>query len=316
MDIVEFYVDEDDNERLDAYLAKELDEISRSYIQKLIKEDLVYVNDKHVKSSYLVKEGDYIKVNLPSPKKLEIIPEDIPIDIVYEDEDVAIINKPQDMVVHPAPGNYTGTLVNALLFHIDNLSSINGIIRPGIVHRLDKDTSGLLIIAKNDKAHRILSESLKERNVKRVYISLVHGILSNDEGTINAPIGRHGTDRKKMTVTQKNSKEAITHYKVLERYNNYSLVEVNLETGRTHQIRVHMAYINHPVVGDPVYSKGKNEFGLDKQMLHAYKLGFSHPSTGEHMEFQIDLPEYFKNILNTLETKRKQGWIWMSKQWF
>lgn len=307
MDIVEFYVDEDDNERLDAYLAKELDEISRSYIQKLIKEDLVYVNDKHVKSSYLVKEGDYIKVNLPSPKKLEIIPEDIPIDIVYEDEDVAIINKPQDMVVHPAPGNYTGTLVNALLFHIDNLSSINGIIRPGIVHRLDKDTSGLLIIAKNDKAHRILSESLKERNVKRVYISLVHGILSNDEGTINAPIGRHGTDRKKMTVTQKNSKEAITHYKVLERYNNYSLVEVNLETGRTHQIRVHMAYINHPVVGDPVYSKGKNEFGLDKQMLHAYKLGFSHPSTGEHMEFQIDLPEYFKNILNTLENKRKQG---------
>lgn len=307
MDIVEFYVDEDDNERLDAYLAKELDEISRSYIQKLIKEDLVYVNDKHVKSSYLVKEGDYIKVNLPSPKKLEIIPEDIPIDIVYEDEDLAIINKPQDMVVHPAPGNYTGTLVNALLFHIDNLSSINGIIRPGIVHRLDKDTSGLLIIAKNDKAHRILSESLKERNVKRVYISLVHGILSNDEGTINAPIGRHGTDRKKMTVTQKNSKEAITHYKVLERYNNYSLVEVNLETGRTHQIRVHMAYINHPVVGDPVYSKGKNEFGLDKQMLHAYKLGFSHPSTGEHMEFQIDLPEYFKNILNTLENKRKQG---------
>ncbi|CAK7021618.1 RNA pseudouridine synthase [Tissierella sp. P1] len=305
MDIVEFYVDEDDNERLDAYLAKELDEISRSYIQKLIKEDLVYVNDKHVKSSYLVKEGDYIKVNLPEPKILEIIPEDIPIDIVYEDEDVAIINKPQDMVVHPAPGNYTGTLVNALLFHIDNLSSINGIIRPGIVHRLDKDTSGLLIIAKNDKAHRILSESLKERNVKRVYISLVHGILSDNEGTVNAPIGRHGTDRKKMTVTQKNSKEAITHYKVLERYDNYSLVEVNLETGRTHQIRVHMAYINHPVVGDPVYSKGKNEFGLDKQMLHAYKLGFSHPSTGEHMEFQIDLPEYFKNILDTLENKRK-----------
>lgn len=305
MDIVEFYVDEDDNERLDAYLAKELDEISRSYIQKLIKEDLVYVNDKHVKSSYLVKEGDYIKVNLPEPKILEIIPEDIPIDIVYEDEDVAIINKPQDMVVHPAPGNYTGTLVNALLFHIDNLSSINGIIRPGIVHRLDKDTSGLLIIAKNDKAHRILSENLKERNVKRVYISLVHGILSDNEGTVNAPIGRHGTDRKKMTVTQKNSKEAITHYKVLERYDNYSLVEVNLETGRTHQIRVHMAYINHPVVGDPVYSKGKNEFGLDKQMLHAYKLGFSHPSTGEHMEFQIDLPEYFKNILDTLENKRK-----------
>lgn len=305
MDIVEIYVDEDDNERLDAYLANELDEISRSYVQKLIKEKLVFVNDKHVKSSYLVKEGDFIKVNLPKPKELEIIPEDIPIDIVYEDEDIAIINKSQDMVVHPAPGNYNGTLVNALLFHIDNLSSINGIIRPGIVHRLDKDTSGLLIIAKNDKAHRILSANLKDRNIKRTYISLVHGILPNDEGTINAPIGRHGTDRKKMTVTQKNSKEAITHYRVLERYNNYSLVEVNLETGRTHQIRVHMAYINHPVVGDPVYSKGKNEFGLDKQMLHAYKLGFLHPTRGEYMEFKVDLPGYFKDILNILENKRK-----------
>lgn len=305
MDIVEIYVDEDDNERLDAYLANELDEISRSYVQKLIKEKLVFVNDKHVKSSYLVKEGDFIKVNLPKPKELEIIPEDIPIDIIYEDEDIAIINKQQDMVVHPAPGNYNGTLVNALLFHIDNLSSINGIIRPGIVHRLDKDTSGLLIIAKNDKAHKTLSANLKDRNIKRTYISLVHGILSNEEGTINAPIGRHGTDRKKMTVTQKNSKEAITHYKVLERYNNYSLVEVNLETGRTHQIRVHMAYINHPVVGDPIYSKGKNEFGLDKQMLHAYKLGFLHPTRGEYMEFKVDLPGYFKDILNILENKRK-----------
>lgn len=305
MDIVEIYVDEDDNERLDAYLANELDEISRSYVQKLIKEKLVFVNDKHVKSSYLVKEGDFIKVNLPKPKELEIIPEDIPIDIIYEDEDIAIINKQQDMVVHPAPGNYNGTLVNALLFHIDNLSSINGIIRPGIVHRLDKDTSGLLIIAKNDKAHKTLSANLKDRNIKRTYISLVHGILSNEEGTINAPIGRHGTDRKKMTVTQKNSKEAITHYKVLERYNNYSLVEVNLETGRTHQIRVHMAYINHPVVGDPIYSKGKNEFGLYKQMLHAYKLGFLHPTRGEYMEFKVDLPGYFKDILNILENKRK-----------
>lgn len=305
MDIVEIYVDEDDNERLDAYLANELDEISRSYVQKLIKEKLVFVNDKHVKSSYLVKEGDFIKVNLPKPKELEIIPEDIPIDIIYEDEDIAIINKQQDMVVHPAPGNYNGTLVNALLFHIDNLSSINGIIRPGIVHRLDKDTSGLLIIAKNDKAHKTLSANLKDRNIKRTYISLVHGILSNEEGTINAPIGRHGTDRKKMTVTQKNSKEAITHYKVLERYNNYSLVEVNLETGRTHQIRVHMAYINHPVVGDPIYSKGKNELGLDKQMLHAYKLGFLHPTRGEYMEFKVDLPGYFKDILNILENKRK-----------
>ncbi|WMM26765.1 RluA family pseudouridine synthase [Tissierella sp. MB52-C2] len=305
MNTVEIYVNEDDDERLDAYLAEELDEVSRSYIQKLIKEKLVSVNEKHMKPSYLVKEGDLIKVNLPQPKKLEIISENIPIDIVYEDEDIVIVNKPQDMVVHPAPGNYRGTLVNALLYHIDNLSSINGIIRPGIVHRLDKDTSGILIVAKNDIAHRVLSEELKKRNIKRTYITLVHGIWSHDEGTINAPIGRHANDRKKMTVTQKNSKEAITHYKVLDRYDNYTLLEVNLETGRTHQIRVHMAYINHPVVGDPVYSKGKNEFGLQKQMLHAYKLGFTHPNTKEYMEFQIDLPQYFKEIVNSLDNKRK-----------
>lgn len=305
MNTVEIYVNEDDDERLDAYLAEELDEVSRSYIQKLIKEKLVSVNEKYMKPSYLVKEGDLIKVNLPQPKKLEIIPEDIPIDIVYEDEDIVIVNKPQDMVVHPAPGNYMGTLVNALLYHIDNLSSINGIIRPGIVHRLDKDTSGILIVAKNDIAHRVLSEELKKRNIKRTYITLVHGIWSHDEGTINAPIGRHTNDRKKMTVTQKNSKEAITHYRVLDRYDNYTLLEVNLETGRTHQIRVHMAYINHPVVGDPVYSKGKNEFGLQKQMLHAYKLGFTHPTTKKYMEFQTDLPQYFKEIINSLDNKRK-----------
>jgi len=305
MEIVEIYVDEDDNERLDAYLAKELNEVSRSYVQKLIKENLVYVNDKNMKSSYLVKEGDFINVKLPKPKKLEIIPENIPIDIVYEDEDIVIINKSQDMVVHPAPGNYNGTLVNALLFHIKNLSSINGIIRPGIVHRLDKDTSGLLIIAKNDRVHRILSENLKERNIKRVYMALIHGVLSIDEGTINAPIGRHGNDRKKMTVTSKNSKEAITHYRVLERYNKYTLIEVKLETGRTHQIRVHMSHINHPVVDDPVYSKAKNEFHLNKQMLHAYKLGFYHPTTGEYMEFKTDLPKYFRNILDILENKRR-----------
>lgn len=305
MNTVEIYVNEDDDERLDAYLAEELDEVSRSYIQKLIKEKLVSVNEKYMKPSYLVKEGDLIKVNLPQPKKLEIIPENIPIDIVYEDEDIVIVNKPQDMVVHPAPGNYMGTLVNALLYHIDNLSSINGIIRPGIVHRLDKDTSGILIVAKNDIAHRVLSEELKKRNIKRTYITLVHGIWSHDEGTINAPIGRHTNDRKKMTVTQKNSKEAITHYRVLDRYDNYTLLEVNLETGRTHQIRVHMAYINHPVVGDPVYSKGKNEFGLQKQMLHAYKLGFTHPTTKKYMEFQTDLPQYFKEIINSLDNKRK-----------
>jgi len=305
MEIIQIYVDEDDMERLDAYVSKEIDEISRTYVQKLIKDGFVYVNKKQLKSSYLVKEGDLITVNLPEPKKLEIIPEDLPIDIVYEDDDIVIINKAQDMVVHPAPGNYSGTLVNALVFHIDNLSSINGIIRPGIVHRLDKDTSGLLIVAKNDRSHKILSEELKMRNVKRVYTALVHGILPNDEGTIDAPIGRDEKDRKKMTVTKKNSKDAISHYKVLDRYNKYTLLEVKLETGRTHQIRVHMAHINHSVVGDPVYSNGKNEFSLDKQMLHATKLEFIHPSSGEKMKFQIELPEYFNKIIRILIDKRK-----------
>ena len=305
MDIIQFYVDEDDSQRLDAFLAKELDDISRSYVQKLIKDNLVSVNDKCVKSSYIVNEGDNIILHLPKPKNLEIKPEDIPLDIVFEDKDIVIVNKPQGMVVHPAPGNYSGTLVNALLYKIDSLSSINGIIRPGIVHRLDKDTSGLLIIAKNDKAHKALSDDLKNRNVKRLYISLVHGELSKDTCTINKPIGRHPVDRKRMAVIAKNSKEAITHYKVLEKYNNYTLLEASLETGRTHQIRVHMAYINHPIVGDPVYSRRKNEFNLDKQMLHAYKLGFIHPRTGLYMEFETDLPEHFKNIKNLLETKRK-----------
>lgn len=305
MNTVEIYVDEYDNERLDSYIAKEIDEVSRSFVQKLIKEGLVLVNGKVKKPSYLVEEGDYIKVEFPKPKKLEIIPEDIPLDIVFQDEDLVIINKPQDMVVHPAPGNYSGTLVNGLLFHIDNLSSINGIIRPGIVHRLDKDTSGLLIVAKNDNSHRFLSEELKQRKIKRYYIALVHGVMNKDEGTINAPIGRHPIERKKMAVTNKNSKEAITHYKVLDRFNNYTLVEVNLQTGRTHQIRVHMAHINYPIVGDPVYSRSKNEFGLEKQMLHAYKLGFIHPTTKEYMEFNTDLPLYFKNIIDKLENKRK-----------
>jgi len=305
MNIIEIYVDEDDGERLDSYLAKELNEVSRTFVQKLIKEGLVQVNEKAVKPSYIVETGDYIRVEFPKPKELEIMPEDIPLDIVFQDEDILIINKPQDMVVHPAPGNYSGTLVNGLLFHIDTLSSINGIIRPGIVHRLDKDTSGLLVVAKNDFAHRFLSEELKQRRMKRNYIALVHGVLKKDEGTIDAPIGRHPKDRKKMAVTSKNSKEAITHYKVLDRYDNYSLLELSLETGRTHQIRVHMAYINCPILGDPVYSRGKNEFGLDKQMLHAYRLGFIHPSTKEYVEFKSDLPPYFKKLIDVLENRRK-----------
>ena len=303
MGLIELYVGEEEDERLDLYLSNELDEISRTYIQKLIKENLVKVNGVHKKSSYLVKEGDTIKVELPEPKKLELIPENIPLDIVYEDKDLAVINKPQGMVVHPAPGNYSSTLVNALLYHMDSLSSINGIIRPGIVHRLDKDTSGLLLIAKNDFTHRQLSNQLKERYIHREYIAIVHGILHNDSGRIDAPIGRDPRNRKKMTVISKNSKEAITNYWVLDRFSKYTFAKVRLETGRTHQIRVHFSYINHPIVGDPLYSSGKNEFNLDKQLLHARKIGFVHPRTKEHMEFECDIPEPFKGIVDKLSKR-------------
>lgn len=303
MEIIEIYVDEDDEERLDSYLAKELNEVSRTYIQRLIKDGKVLVNQKESKPRYLIKEGDYIKVELPEPKVLDISAENIPLDIIFEDKDLAVINKPQGMVVHPAPGNYQGTLVNALLYHLDSLSSINGIIRPGIVHRLDKDTSGILVVAKNDTTHKILSEALKERVVKREYIALVHGNLKNDEGTINAPIGRHSVDRKKMSVTDKNSKDAITYYRVLERFNKYTLVQANLETGRTHQIRVHLSYVNHPIVGDPVYSNIKNDFGLHTQMLHARRIGFVHPITKAYMEFEAELPENFKLVIKALENK-------------
>lgn len=303
METLELYVDEDDNERLDYYLATELNEVSRSYIQKLIKENNINVNGNIKKPSYLVREGDKIIVNLPKPKELLIEPEDIPLEIIYEDKDVVIINKSKDMVVHPAPGNYSGTLVNALLYHIDSLSSINGIIRPGIVHRLDKDTSGLLIIAKNDFSHRALSEDLKDRKIYREYIALVNNIIKNDKGTINAPLGRDPNNRKQMKVIATNSKEAITHYEVIKRYDKYTLVKVQLETGRTHQIRVHFSYINHPIVGDPVYSSGKNEFNLDKQLLHARKLGFIHPRTKEYLEFECEISDDFKNVLNKLDRR-------------
>ncbi len=300
MELFEIYVDEVESERLDLYLSKKLTEISRTYIHKLIKEGLVLVNGKESKPRYLVKKGDIIKVELPEPKKLELIPQNIPLDIVYQDDDVVVVNKSKGMVVHPAPGNYSNTLVNALLYHVDNLSSVNGIIRPGIIHRLDKDTSGLLIVAKNDKAHRILSEQLKKREVKRNYIALVYGILDKEQAIINAPIGRHPVDRKRMTVIYKNSKEAITEYRVLERFRKYTLMEASLQTGRTHQIRVHMAYINHPIVGDPVYCKKKNEFGIETQLLHARRLGFFHPSTGEYMEFEAEPPEDFQKVLEIL----------------
>lgn len=305
MDIKTIKVEGDKGERLDYFVAFKCEDLSRSYAQKLIKDELILVNGKKAKSSYKVENGDIIEVQIPEPKMIEAVPEDIDIDIVYEDDDLLVVNKTQDMVVHPAYGNLSGTLVNSLLFNVSNLSSINGLIRPGIVHRLDKDTSGLLVVAKNDKSHRALSESLKNRQVKRVYRALVHGIVKANSGTINAPIGRHPVNRKKMTVTDKNSKEAITHYTVVDRYKDFTLVELSLESGRTHQIRVHMSYIHHPVVGDPVYSNGKNKFGLDKQMLHAYKIGFNHPKTGDYFELEQEVPKYFKDILIKLENQRK-----------
>ncbi len=301
MDLIEILVDEEDNDRLDSFLAQEVDSISRSYIQKLIKDKLVTVNNKKVKPSYLVNQGDKIVINLPEPKKLDVKPENIPLEIVYQDYDVVVVYKPQGMVVHPAPGNYTGTLVNALLYHLENLSSINGVIRPGIVHRIDKDTSGLLMVAKNNTAHLHLSNQLKEHTIIRKYHALAVGNIKEEKGTINAPIGRHPVDRKKMSVTDKNSRSAVTHFTVLDRYKQYTLVEASLETGRTHQIRVHMNYINHPLVGDPVYGIKREKFSVNGQLLHAKIIGFIHPTKNEYMEFESDLPEYFNKVLDILK---------------
>ena len=297
MEIIEIFVDEEDDERIDAYLTQHLNEMSRAHIKRLIKDELVKVNNKNVKPRYIVKTGDHIVVSLPQEQEIEINAESIPIDIIYSDEDVAVINKPQGMVVHPAPGNYSGTLVNALLYHFKTLSDINSKMRPGIVHRIDKDTSGLLMVAKNNFTHEDLAQQLKEHSTTRKYYALVEGNIKEDSGTINAPIGRHPIDRKKMTVTDKNSKEAITHFKVLERFEKHTLIEAQLETGRTHQIRVHMAFINHPVVGDPVYGYKNQKFKLKGQLLHAKTLGFIHPRTKKYLEFDSEIPEYFINII-------------------
>lgn len=304
MNRFEFIVKSEKGDRLDYFIALNRADLSRSFVKKLIIDGLVLVNGKKTKSSYNVENGDIIEVNLPESKNVEPTPEDIPLNIIYEDEDIVIVNKPQDMVVHPAKGNMNGTLVNSLLYNISNLSSIDE-IRPGIVHRLDKDTSGLLIVAKNNISHKKLVNSLKNRDIKRVYRALVYDVVKTDEGIIDQPIGRNPVNRKKMGVTKKNSKSAVTHYKVLQRYEDFTLLELSLESGRMHQIRVHMSYINHPVVGDPIYSKRKTKFGLDKQMLHAYKIGFNHPSTGKYLEFTQDVPIYFKEILNKLENERK-----------
>lgn len=291
-----------DNIRLDLYLSQIFEEKSRSYFQEIIKNGNVLINNKEKKRNYKLKLGDNIEVNIPEPKLLEIEPEDIEVDILYEDKDIIVVNKPQEMVVHPAPGLYSGTLVNALLNHCTDLSGINGVARPGIVHRIDKDTSGVLVVAKNDKSHNNLAVQFKEHSISRVYMALVEGTIKNEQGTIEAPIGRHPVDRIKMAVV-KNGRHAVTHYKVIERFKSHTLVECRLETGRTHQIRVHMSHIKHPLVGDPVYGYKKQRFNLKGQMLHARLLGFVHPSTGKYVEFQSEVPEYFKKIVKILRNE-------------
>jgi 23S rRNA pseudouridine1911/1915/1917 synthase len=299
--IVEFFINEEEaGKRVDVFLSEKLENMSRSQIQKLIEEENIKVNEKKTKSNYKTRLNDRITVVIPKPVQLEVLPEDIDIEILYEDDDIAVVNKPQGMVVHPAAGNYTGTLVNALLARCKNLSGINGVIRPGIVHRIDKDTSGVLVVAKNDNAHRSLAEQIKEHTVKRIYIALTEGVMKSDHGTINLPIGRHPVERKKMAVVSKNGKHAVTHYNVLERFKENTLIEARLETGRTHQIRVHMAYIGHPLVGDPVYGYKKQKYKLKGQALHAKTLGFIHPSTGEYMEFSSPIPDYFSELIEKL----------------
>ncbi|ADH61104.1 pseudouridine synthase, RluA family [Thermoanaerobacter mathranii subsp. mathranii str. A3] len=292
---------EDEGKRIDVFLAAELD-YTRSYIKKLIVDGLAFVNGKTVKPSYKVKENDKVVVNIPEAEKIDVLPENIPLDILYEDDDIIVINKPQGMVVHPAPGNYSGTLVNALLYHCKNLSGINGILRPGIVHRLDKDTSGVMVVAKNDKAHISLSNQIKERSVFKKYVAIVEGVIKNEEEKIEAPIGRHPVDRKKMAVIE-DGRYALTLYKVLERFKENTLIEAVIKTGRTHQIRVHMAFIGHPVVGDPVYGFKKQKFKLEGQALHSRVLGFMHPTKGVYMEFEAPLPEYFKKLIEILRNK-------------
>lgn len=296
--------EENKNKRLDTFLAENLDGKSRSFIQGLIEKEEVLVNSNIKKSNYKLRIGDEVQVNIPDPTHVNIEPEDIPIDIIYEDSDVIVVNKPQGMVVHPAPGNYEGTLVNALLNHCSDLSGINGVARPGIVHRIDKDTSGILVVAKNDNAHNKLSEQFKEHSITRVYLALVEGIIKEDEGTIDAPLARHPKERIKIAIVP-SGRRAVTHYKVIKRFKEHTLVQCKLETGRTHQIRVHMCHIGHPLVGDPVYGYKKQKFNLEGQMLYAQKLGFIHPKTNDYIEFQCDIPSYFKNVLDILEKQLK-----------
>ena len=291
-----------DGTRLDLVLSVALEEFSRSFIQKLFEKGKITVNGSVcTQKKYKASAGDLINIELPEPEKVEVQAEDIPLDIVYEDDDLLIVNKPAGMVVHPAPGNSSGTLVNALMHHCgDNLSSINGVIRPGIVHRIDKNTSGLLMVAKNDKAHNSLSQQLAEHSITRKYRAIVYNNIREDEGTVNEPIGRDPRNRLRNAVTDINSRHAVTHYRVIERFGQFTYIEAVLETGRTHQIRVHMSHIRHPLLGDELYGPVKNKLGASRQMLHAGILGFVHPSSGEYMEFESPLPDDFRKVLNKL----------------
>ena len=293
-----------EGERVDKYLSEYLDDLTRNRIQKLMDDKMITVNGKEVKSNYKLKMDDEILIRIPEAMEPNILPEDIPLDIVYEDEDVIVVNKPKGMVVHPAPGHYTGTLVNALMFHCrNNLSGINGVLRPGIVHRIDMDTTGLLVACKNDYAHNFIANQLKEHSSTRKYRAICYNSIKEDEGTVDAPIGRHPTDRKKMAINYKNGRNAVTHYKVIERFGKFSYIECQLETGRTHQIRVHMASLNHPLLGDEIYGPKTCPFKLQGQTLHAGVLGFVHPRTKEYMEFEAPLPEYFIKLLDLVRTK-------------
>lgn len=301
MEELNFIINEDNKgERIDKYLSNVIDGRSRSFLKGLIDNGAVKVNGNIQKGSYKLETNDSVVITMPEPVILDVLPENIDLDIVYEDEDLVVINKPKGMVVHPAPGVYTGTLVNGLLYHCKNLSGINGVIRPGIVHRIDKDTTGIIVVAKNDAAHAFLSEQFKEHSIKREYYALVEGRFTKTEGTIDKPLGRHKRDRIKMAIVP-DGKRAVTHYEVLEQYDNgTSLVKCSLETGRTHQIRVHMASISHPLVGDTVYGLKKQRYKLEGQVLHAKTLGFIHPVTKEYMEFDSELPSYYEEILKNL----------------
>lgn len=305
MEELRFVIDELNNEyvglRIDKFLSASLSDYSRSYIQKLLDDNQILVNEMACKSNYKLRNGDIIDISIPEAVELEIEPEDISLDIVYEDSDIIIVNKPKGMVVHPAPGHTSGTLVNALMYHCkDSLSSINGVMRPGIVHRIDMDTTGLLVACKNDIAHRIMSDKFKIHDIHRVYTAIVYNQFSEEEGTIDQPIARHKIDRKKMAIDP-NGRRAVTHYKVKQRLKqNFSLIECELETGRTHQIRVHMSSINHPLLGDEVYGPKQKPFKTEGQVLHAGVLGFEHPTTGKYMEFTSEIPLYFKEILDKL----------------